>query len=62
MESQNAKINEIEKALEDSNKLLQDNAMLEILRGSEWNEAKNALEVTVSEQSQKINMLSVEII
>ena len=37
MESQNAKINEIEKALEDSNKLLQDNAMLEILRGSEWN-------------------------
>ena len=37
MESQNNKISEIEKALEAANKLLQDNAMLEILRSSEWN-------------------------
>ena len=33
-----------------------------MLRSSEWNEAKKSLEISSSEQAQKINMLSVEII
>jgi hypothetical protein len=33
--------------------------MLEMLRSSEWNEIRSSLEATLTEQAQKINMLSV---
>lgn len=36
--------------------------MLQMLRSSEWNQIRNSLETSISEQAQKINMLSVEII
>ena len=37
MESQSAKIQELEKALEVANKHLQDNSLFDMLRTSEWN-------------------------
>lgn len=43
MESQSARVQELEKALEVANKHLQDNSVFDMLRTSEWNEARNSL-------------------
>ena len=62
MEKQESQIGDLQSSLEDANKRLQDNSLLELLKSSEWNEIRRSLESTLTEQAQKINMLSVEII
>ena len=43
MESQSARVQELEKALEVANKHLQDNSLFDVLRTSECNEARSSL-------------------
>ena len=47
MENQSKKIEELENTLESANKHLQDNSILEMLRSSEWNEARKSFSTEI---------------